>query len=141
MFAKSLFDSAWMTAEHSIHVPWAFCSNNGDVLRDAAIGGRGIVLLPTFIVGTPLRNGSLRRILSNHQVPEMAVYALYPPTRHIPIKLRVFIDFLVARFASGSIEDGPERRNGAEAAPASHPAWRHRGASHGGGAADNGLPA
>ncbi|WP_341487373.1 LysR substrate-binding domain-containing protein [Pararhizobium sp. A13] len=85
--------------EHTVQVPWTLCSNNGEILRDAAVDGRGIALLPTFIVSAQVRDGSLLRILSDYEVPEMSVYALYPPTRYIPVKLRVFIDFLVARFA------------------------------------------
>lgn len=85
--------------EHTVQVPWTLCSNNGEILRDAAVDGRGIALLPTFIVSAQVRDGSLLRVLSDYEVPEMSVYALYPATRYISVKLRVFIDFLVARFA------------------------------------------
>src|SRR5262249_31403963 len=37
--------------EHWIQVRWALCSNNGETLRDAAVKGHGITLLPTFIIG------------------------------------------------------------------------------------------
>jgi DNA-binding transcriptional LysR family regulator len=37
--------------DHWIQIPWTLCANNGEVLCDAAVGGRGIALLPTFIVG------------------------------------------------------------------------------------------
>jgi len=85
--------------EHWIQVPWVLCSNNGEVLRDAALEGRGIALLPTFIVEQQLQDGSLRAVLTTYQAPEMSIYALYPPTRYVPVKLRVFIDFLVNRLA------------------------------------------
>jgi len=86
--------------DHWIQAPWSLCSNNGEVLRDAALAGRGIVLLPTFIVGPYLEDGSLRAVLADYRSPEMSVYALYPPTRYIPFKLRAFIDFLVERLAA-----------------------------------------
>jgi DNA-binding transcriptional LysR family regulator len=79
-------------------VPWTLCSNNGEVLRDAAVKGRGIVLLPTFIVGADLQEGSLRSILTDYCAPEISVHAIYPPTRHVSVKVRMFIDFLVERF-------------------------------------------
>jgi DNA-binding transcriptional LysR family regulator len=84
--------------DHWIHVPWTLCSNNGEVLRDAVVKGRGIALLPNFIVGADLQQGSLRSILSHYAAPEIAVYAIYPPTRHVSVKVRVFIDYLIERF-------------------------------------------
>jgi DNA-binding transcriptional LysR family regulator len=84
--------------EHWIQIPWTLCTNNGEVLRDAAVKGQGIVLLPTFIVGADLQQGSLRSILTDYQAPEISLYAIYPQTRHLSVKVRVFIDFLVERF-------------------------------------------
>lgn len=85
--------------DHWIPVVWSLCCNNGEVLRDAAVGGRGITLLPTFIVRRQLEDGSLTEILQNYRAPEMSIFALYPPARYVPVKLRVFIDFLVAHLA------------------------------------------
>jgi DNA-binding transcriptional LysR family regulator len=84
--------------DHWIRVPWTLCSNNAEVLRDAAVGGRGIALLPTFIAGADLRAGRLRTILTAYKAPEIAICALYPETRHLSVKVRLFIDFLVERF-------------------------------------------
>ena len=83
---------------HWLHVPAKLCSNNAEILRDAAVGGQGIALLPTFIASTDLRAGRLRSILTAYKAPELSVCALYPPTRHLSTKVRVFIDFLVERF-------------------------------------------
>jgi DNA-binding transcriptional LysR family regulator len=84
--------------EHRIAVPWTLCSNNGEVLRDAVVKARGIALLPTFIVGVDLAAGRLKQILGDYAAPEIAIYAVYPQTRHLSVKVRVFIDFLIARF-------------------------------------------
>jgi DNA-binding transcriptional LysR family regulator len=84
--------------DHWIPLMWPLCTNNGEVLRDAAIAGRGIVLLPTFIVGADLQQGRLRTILAAYHAPEIAIHAIYPPTRHLSVKVRVFIDFLIERF-------------------------------------------
>jgi len=84
--------------DHWIHIPWTLCSNNGEVLRDAVVKGRGIALLPTFIVGADLQEGNLRSILTDYHAPEISVYAIYPQTRHLSVKVRVFIDFLIERF-------------------------------------------
>jgi DNA-binding transcriptional LysR family regulator len=84
--------------EHWIAIPWTLCTNNAEVIRDAAVRGRGIALLPTFIAGADLQEGSLRSILPDYAAPEIAVYAIYPQTRHLSVKVRVFIDFLVECF-------------------------------------------
>ena len=73
------------------------CSNNAEVLRGAAVRGHGIALLPTFIAGADLQEGSLQSILSDYTTPEISIYAIYPETRHLPVKVRVFIDFLIDR--------------------------------------------
>jgi DNA-binding transcriptional LysR family regulator len=86
--------------DHWIHIPWTLCSNNGEVLRDTVVKGRGIALLPTFIVGADLQEGSLRSILTDYTAPEISVYAIYPQTRHLSVKVRMFIDFLIERFGS-----------------------------------------
>jgi len=84
--------------DHWIAIPWMLCTNNAEVLRDAAVRGRGIALLPTFIAGADLQEGTLRSILTEFHAPEIALYAIYPQTRHLSVKVRVFIDFLVERF-------------------------------------------
>jgi DNA-binding transcriptional LysR family regulator len=84
--------------DHWINVPWTLCADNAEVLRDAAVRGRGIALLPTFIAGTDLQEGRLRTILTDYKAPEISLYAVYPQTRHLSVKVRVFVDFLVGRF-------------------------------------------
>jgi len=84
--------------DHWIPVPWRLCTNNAEILRDAAVKGNGIALLPTFIAGADLQQGTLRSILTEYRAPELSLYAIYPPNRHLAVKVRAFIDFLVERF-------------------------------------------
>jgi len=91
--------------EHWIQPEWTLCANNAEVLRDAAIKGRGVALLPMFIAGQALRAGTLRTFLGGFKAPPLTLYAIYPPTRHLAVKVRLFIDFLVERFASQSQGD------------------------------------
>ncbi|TPQ31914.1 LysR family transcriptional regulator [Bradyrhizobium guangdongense] len=83
---------------HWIQPTWSLCVNNAEVLRDVAIKGRGLALLPTFIAEDALKRGELRPVLKNFAAPPLALYAVYPPTRHLSVKVRLFIDFLVERF-------------------------------------------
>ena len=73
-------------------------SNNGDVLRDAAIAGIGISLLPEFIVGADVAAGRLRSILPGCVPADLEIHALYAPNRYLAAKTRVFIDYLLQRF-------------------------------------------
>ncbi len=86
--------------DHWIQPTWLLCANNAEVLRDAAVKGRGVALLPTFIAGEALRKGLLRNFLDEYKAPLLTLYAIYPPTRHLAVKVRLFIDFLVQRFGS-----------------------------------------
>ena len=72
--------------------------NNGIVLAEAAIAGRGVLLSPSFYVAPMLRDGRLKRILADYRLPELGIYAVYPQREHVPPKVRVFIDYLAARF-------------------------------------------
>jgi DNA-binding transcriptional LysR family regulator len=74
------------------------CSNNGDVLRAAALAGHGLVNLPTFLIGPDLATGRLRLVMAEHAPPPLGIYALYAPNRYLAVKTRVFIDFLAQRF-------------------------------------------
>lgn len=76
----------------------AFCSNNGDVLRLAALAGQGITKLPTFLVGPDVEAGRLAIVLPDFPPVELGIFALYAPNRYLAAKVRAFIDFLVDRF-------------------------------------------
>lgn len=72
--------------------------NNGDMMRDAALAGLGIALLPLFIVGAEIRSGRLDLIDIGVQ-PEMeAIYLAHPEGRRPSAKLRAFADCLRQAF-------------------------------------------
>ena len=73
-------------------------SNNGEVLKSAALKHQGIALLPTFIVGATLQNGQLRTVLNNYAPVDITLSALYPRHRHLSTKVRLFVELLVQRF-------------------------------------------
>ena len=73
-------------------------ASTGEFLRDAAVEGIGIILIPTFIVYREIEHGLLVPILKQHAPAEINVYALYPQTRHLSQRVRSFVDFLVEKF-------------------------------------------
>jgi DNA-binding transcriptional LysR family regulator len=72
--------------------------NNGDMLRDAAIAGLGIALLPAFIAGPAIREGSLAEIdVGDKPEPEF-IYMAHPEGRNPSAKLRAIADHLRRAF-------------------------------------------
>lgn len=84
--------------EIRVTVNGAMCSNNGEVLRDAAIRGLGIVLLPEFIVQKSLEQGSLQEILTDYQPQALSLWVMYPTNRHLSTKVQLLTTFLQERF-------------------------------------------
>lgn len=81
-----------------VHPPLRLVANNGDFLRDMAVAGHGIVVLPTFIAWQALAAGDLVKILEMHKPPALSAWAVYPRTRYLSLRARRFIDFVVERF-------------------------------------------
>jgi DNA-binding transcriptional LysR family regulator len=73
-------------------------SNNGDVLRDAAVKGLGVTKLPTFIVGAELQAGRLVTVLPDYDAASLHLCLLYPPNRHLSARMRLFVEFFHERF-------------------------------------------
>ena len=77
--------------------PWMH-TNNGDTCRAAALEGQGIILQPDFLVGGDLKQGTLVELMPDYRSVESGIHAVWPSRKHLPIKLRRLIDFLVAEF-------------------------------------------
>lgn len=70
--------------------------NSGDALREAAVAGIGIGQGTWWLVRKDLERGAVESILPDYALEGMPISILYPAQRHLPAKVRVFIDFLVA---------------------------------------------
>jgi len=84
--------------EHSISINCAMWSNNGEVLKEAAVKDQGIAMLPTFIAGDALQQGHLRTVLADYGSQDISLCALYPRHRHLSAKMRLFVELLRERF-------------------------------------------
>ncbi len=71
--------------------------NNSEALREALVAGVGIARLPTFIAAEEITAGRLEALLPQYKLPSQTIYAVFPERRHLPAKVRVFVDFLVAK--------------------------------------------
>ncbi len=86
--------------ERSVRVAGAVHANNGRFLEALAVEGVGIAYEPDFIVGPDVRAGRLTQLLRGYAPPPTNIYVVYPSRRHLSAKVRVFADFLAARFAN-----------------------------------------
>jgi DNA-binding transcriptional LysR family regulator len=87
------------TGEVSVRVNGRIESNQGELLRDAALGGLGIAMHSTWHVWQDLRAGRLQVVLPNYPIADTGIYAVTPHRRLIPPRVRAFIEFLAAHFA------------------------------------------
>lgn len=69
----------------------------------AAQAGLGITRVPVFIAKPAIEAGKVVPILQDYELPARALYAMYPSSRHLARKIRVFIDYLVNQFAEGNV--------------------------------------
>jgi DNA-binding transcriptional LysR family regulator len=74
--------------------------NDDEALSQAVLGGLGVAILPTFIVGHELQTGRLQSVLSEYVPLEQHIFAIYLPNRHLSPKVRAFIDFLLERYGA-----------------------------------------
>lgn len=75
-----------------------FVASTSETLTSAALQGLGIVLLPKYLLEKPLAEKKLISFLADYLPAKINVYVLYPPSKFMPLKVRLFIDFLVERF-------------------------------------------
>jgi DNA-binding transcriptional LysR family regulator len=77
-------------------------TNSGDTCRIAALRGQGVILQPDFLVGDDLRRGDLIELLPAWHSVELGIHAVYASRKHLPMKTRRLVDFLVEAFAHPS---------------------------------------
>ena len=88
------------SGETRVKVSGTFRSNNGHAIRGAVIAALGVGWLPEALVHEPLKSGALRQVLIDYAMPPLEVHAVYPSARHLPAKVRAFLDRLQQEFAA-----------------------------------------
>jgi DNA-binding transcriptional LysR family regulator len=71
----------------------AFSANNGDFLARLVLTGKGIALLPRFIVEEELDKGVLSEVLPDWSTPDIWLTLYYPPYDKLPLRVATFSDF------------------------------------------------
>lgn len=109
----TLIDST--SRSHLIDGPSRISANNMQMLLAAALAGVGVAYGPTFVFGEYVARGELVALLPAYRVQELTIQAVYPSARHVPLKVRRFIDYLVDAFGDHPPWDGPPPSGGARA--------------------------
>lgn len=90
--------------DETVRVGGTLRANSSEVLREAAIGGMGLILMPSWLVGSDVEAGRLRVVLPDREAglggAPGAISAVYLPNRRSSKKVRAFVDFLIERFGS-----------------------------------------
>lgn len=79
-----------------------FECNDGAVLHEWALAGRGLAWRSLWEVGRDLKEGRLTSVLDAWQAPPMGIYAVFPQRRHLPLRVRLFIDLLKENYGRPS---------------------------------------
>lgn len=95
------FRHAGTGAEEAVSVSPCLSANNAEALTAALEAGEGLALQPDFIVWEAKQAGRLVAVLEAWESPRLALHLVTPAGGPRPMRTRVLVDFLVARFASG----------------------------------------
>ncbi len=91
-------------ATTSVPVHGMLESNDGQVLRAAALKHLGILIQPMYILHEDVVAGRLVPVLTEWELPRLVINIAYPTRRHLPAKVRCFVDFLVEQFERNDYE-------------------------------------
>ena len=73
-------------------------ANNTEMLRQFTLLGMGVAILPSYLISRDVAQGRLVRLLADYRLPQVEINVAYPSRRHLPVKVRTFIDHLVEYF-------------------------------------------
>ncbi len=68
--------------------------NDGEVLHDWALAGKGLAWRSMWEVGAAIETGKLVTVLDQFAAPGNDIYAVFAQRRHLPLRIRAFVDFL-----------------------------------------------
>lgn len=92
------------TETSSVVIDGLMESNDGQVLRTAALRGLGILIQPKYIVYDDLVAGRLVPILDQWDLPRLIINLAYPSRKHLSAKVRTFIELLLKSFRENDYE-------------------------------------
>ncbi len=103
LHATSLMGEQWKFTSpqgEKITVPVSgnFSASSSLALENAAVSGIGLIMIPGYMTSHFIKQGLLVSVLEEYCPYDIDIHILYPNTTYLAKKIRLFIDFLVARF-------------------------------------------
>ncbi|WP_176086762.1 LysR family transcriptional regulator [Martelella sp. HB161492] len=89
-------------AETTVRVSPSIHATNGDLLRELALAGGGIIVQPDFILADDIASGMLVPLLQDWRMGDFSLYAVYLSRKFLSVKVRVFIDYLTETIGRSS---------------------------------------
>jgi DNA-binding transcriptional LysR family regulator len=90
-------------APTTFRVSGTLACNDGAVLHDWALAGLGMAWRSLWEVGEDILAGRLVSVLDPYAAPPTHVYCVFPARKHLPLRVRMFVDRLKASFAEDSL--------------------------------------
>jgi DNA-binding transcriptional LysR family regulator len=104
-YALSPWGSEWRFKSpeglRAIHVTGNMETNSVNALKQAAVLGQGLILVPDYLVADEVKSGRLIAVLTEFCSPELPINAVYPHRQHLSTNVRSFLD-LVSKHAHGA---------------------------------------
>jgi DNA-binding transcriptional LysR family regulator len=90
----------------AVKVSGRFECNDGAVLHEWSLAGRGLAWRSWWEVGADLAAGKLQTVLDNFAAPPIGIYAVFAQRRHLPLRVRLFIDSLKNSYGNAGYWEG-----------------------------------
>lgn len=90
--------------QRHLRIQGLLATNDGQIVRAAALDGMGILIQPSYIVYDDIVAGRLVPVLEDWDLPHLSINLVYPSRKHLSAKVRAFIDFIAEHFAKMDYE-------------------------------------
>lgn len=98
----------------SVRVAATFLTNDGQAAHALALHGSGLVVKSIWDVGDDLLSGRLQRLLPRYSMPAAPLQAILPHGRNLPLRVRLFLDYLQVRLTAAWRWNAVGDKNNAE---------------------------
>jgi DNA-binding transcriptional LysR family regulator len=106
-FNHSLRKDQWMFIDNGerrlMKYNWAWSSNSGKLLNEAAASGQGIIQAPSYSVARYVSEKSLVEVLPQHAINNLQIYAMYPHRYELSIRVKSFVELAKGYFSEHPI--------------------------------------
>jgi len=106
-FSHSVRKNQWIFSiddqHQTVKLPWAWSSNNGRLLNEAAAAGQGIIQAPNYSVDSYVRKKQLVEVMPELSVEQLSISAVYPHRYDLSSRIKTFVEMAKQYFSSNPI--------------------------------------